>query len=68
MLKAMRLTKPKGDKEMAVLEYTKLEASNLKAMISLLKEEGKGNEQYVIIKEHGRLEVKEIKSRQVSLL
>ena len=68
MLKAMRLTQPTGDKEMAVLEYTPFEASNLKAMISLLKEEGKDNEQYVVVKEHGRLLVKETTTRQVSLL
>ena len=68
MLKAMRLVKPKGDKEMAVLEYTAFEAENLKAMVILLKEKGKDGEQYVVVKEHGRLAVKETKTKQVSLL
>lgn len=68
MLKAMRVIKPTEDKEPVKLEYTKLEAQNMTEMVRLLKVKGKDGERYVCIKEHGKLEIKETKSMQVSFL
>jgi len=65
MLKAMMKDKIEdGD----VLIPTTLEATNMKAMIALLKQKGAKNVTYVIIKEHGTVEVKETVSKQIKFL